>query len=304
MEMMHLETEKVSVIIPTLNAEKEIEVILTQLEKQTLPPMEILVIDSGSNDGTIQTAEKHRLVRTIQIPAASFNHGGTRDLAAKETRGDILLFLTQDAVPADENMISCLVKGLKEPGVAAAYARQIPKENVTPRERYVREFSYPAYGDIHDLDSVQRLGLCAFYLSNACAAYVKDIYISMGGFEKNVRSNEDMLFAARAIREGYKVIYVAEARILHSHNLSLREQYCRNRLQGYELARHRNLLISDSPASVGIAMMKHVTRRLWKEGRIGSWIHFLADCAVRWIGNRAGRGEYLKEQKNMREQNG
>lgn len=293
---IHQEAKRVSVIIPTLNAEKEIEELLFRLERQSVAPVEILIIDSGSTDGTIGIVEKHPFARMIVIPAGTFNHGRTRDLAAREASGDLFLFMTQDALPTDEYLIQRLAEKLAEPGVAAAYARQVPKGDATPREKCVRAFSYPAEEDVHDLDAVKRLGLRAFYLSNACAAYNKEIYFSLGGFEQDLRSNEDMLFAAKAIRRGYRIIYAAEAEVFHSHGLSLREQYERNKLQGYELARHRELLINDSPASAGGAMVKQVTRNLWKEGHIGSWVAFLMDCGARWFGNRAGRREYMRTQ--------
>lgn len=288
---------KVSVIIPTLNAEKWIAPLLERLRGQTLPPAEILVADSRSADRTREIAARAPGVRVLEV--TSFNHGGTRDMAMRESRGEVAVFMTQDAQPASGRLLEQLCAALEQaPRAAAAYARQLPREDALPRERLVRMFSYPAEGAVHDAASVASLGLRAFYLSNVCAAYRRDVYEELGGFEKDLRSNEDMLYAAKAIRAGYSVVYAAGAEVIHSHNLSLGEQYRRNRLQGYELARHRALLENDSPVSSGKEMFLRVAGGLLREGRIGSFCAFCADCGARYLGNRAGKREFEKNAKD------
>ena len=283
---------KVSVIIPTLNAERFIEPLLAALEAQTLPPEEIIVVDSSSTDRTVQMVGRHPKARAIVIPAASFDHGGTRDMAAREATGDALLFMTQDAMPADDRLIETLVGALVDPSVAAVYARQLPREDATPRERLVRRFSYPERSSVRD--GASRLGLRTYYLSNVCAAYKRGVYLELGGFETKLRSNEDMLFAAKAIGAGYRIGYCAEARVIHSHNMTLAGQYRRNKLQGYELARHRALLGDDSPVGSGRQMLRFVTAGLLRQGRVFSWMAFGLDCVARLAGNRAGKREYEK----------
>lgn len=285
---------RVSVIIPTLNAERHIEGLMAALERQTLLPEEIIVVDSSSTDRTAQLAKVHRLVRVVTIPRASFDHGGTRDLAARQAVGDVLVFMTQDALPDGDALLATLVDALEDATVAAAYARQLPRADAWPREKLVRGFSYPEQSSVRDRDSAP--GLRKYYLSNVCAAYRRETYLSLGGFEHGLRSNEDMLFAAKAIRAGYRIAYVAEARVIHSHNLGFAEQYRRNRLQGYELARHRELLGDDSPVGSGKQLLAHVSKGLLKEGRVISWIAFCLDCASRFAGNRAGKREYEKEK--------
>ena len=120
---------RISVVIPTLNAGGQIDRLLSLLEKQTVKPEEILVIDSASTDDTLEQAAKHFGVKTLTIPRASFNHGGTRDEGVKRTRGEIIIFLTQDAIPASEQMIEHLTAPLKKDAlIIAAYGRQLPRE--------------------------------------------------------------------------------------------------------------------------------------------------------------------------------
>ncbi len=281
----------ISVIIPTLNAEKELDQLLTSLENQTIPPKEILVIDSSSEDDTIQLAKQHPFVRTHIIPRTWFNHGGTRGTAFTMAMGDIVIFMTQDAVPRDNTLIEHLVAPLEEEKTIASYAKQLPKGDASPREKLIREFNYPKESERHTKADIKKKGIKTFFLSDVCAAYRRKEYEELGGFEQNLRSNEDMLYAAKAIQSGYTIAYAADAEIYHSHNLTLKEQYKRNKLQGYEIERYKDLLDNTSSSSEGVAMLRQVTKQLLKQGRILSVFTLFLDCAVRYFGNRAGRKE-------------
>lgn len=292
--------ERVSVIIPTLNAERELKGLLSALEKQTVSPAEILVVDSSSSDGTAALAAAYPRVRVFTIPRESFNHGGTRQMAAGEAEGDFLLFMTQDAVPASESLIQDLLASLREDEtVAAAYARQLPREDASARERLVRQFNYPDEREVRSAEDIPRLGIKAFFLSDVCAVYRRASFRDLGGFETEVLSNEDMLFAAKALRRGYRIAYAADARVIHSHNLSLREQYERNRIQGYEIARHRDLLGEASASREGIRMLKTVAGQLLRQGRVLSVFALGADCAARYLGSRAGERRFRKDRADQ-----
>ena len=287
---------KLSVIIPTLNAEKELPALLEALGRQTVQPAEILVIDSESADRTAEIARGFDKVRFMTVRRQDFDHGRTRDEGLRQSAGDVVVFLTQDAVPADEQCLERLIRPLGEDGVAVSAGRQLPRADATPMERLVRSFNYPDASHIRSEADVERMGIKAFFCSDVCAAYNRGIYEKLGGFDFPLKTNEDMFFAARAIRGGYRVAYAADARVIHSHNFSLREQSRRNRIQGYEIERHRDLLGSVSQESEGMKLVKYVGTELLKKGRIVSFIHFGLDCCARLLGSRAGKKEYLREQ--------
>ena len=286
----------ISVIIPTLNAEKELPALLEALGRQTAPVGEILVADSESADRTVKIAREFPAVRVIPVRRQNFDHGRTRDEALRQSTGDIVVFLTQDAVPADEHCLENLIRPLREDGVAVSAGRQLPRADAAPMERLVRSFNYPAESHIRSEADVARMGIKAFFCSDVCAAYNREIYEKLGGFDYPLKTNEDMFFAARAIRGGYRVAYAADARVIHSHNFSLREQYRRNRIQGYEIERHRGLLGDVSQESEGMKLVKYVGAGLLKKGRVLSFIHFGLDCCARLLGSRRGKKEYLREQ--------
>ena len=290
----------ISVVIPTLNACGELDELLTKLEQQTVAPTEILVIDSSSEDGTLQIAERHPGVRTYSVSGKEFNHGGTRDLAFSMTSGEIVVFMTQDAMPVSNMLIEKLVAPLREEATVAAYARQLPKPTATAREKLIRAFNYPEQSERHTLNDLSVKGIKTFFLSDVSAAYRRKEYEALGGFEKDVLSNEDMLYAARAIRAGYTIAYAADAEVLHSHNLSPGEQYRRNWVQGYEIERHRELLKQASSANEGMAMLRTVSGQLLRQGKILSAAGLLIDCAARYAGSKAGQRAYRKN--NRREQ--
>ena len=285
---------KISVVIPVLNAEKDLPGLLKALSEQTLQADEIIVTDSESSDRTRQIAEAEG-VRVIPVLRKEFDHGGTRDMALRASSGDIVVFLTQDAVPAESSFLEKLIRPLSEEGVAVVTGRQLPKKSATRVERLVRIFNYPAESHIRSEADVEKMGIKAFFCSDVCAAYNREIYLELGGFEHPLKTNEDMFFAAKTLRNGYKVAYAADAQVFHSHNLTLKEQYQRNRIQGYEIERHRDLLGNVSQVPEGWKLVRYMSAQLLKEGRLVSFAHFGLDCCARFMGSRIGRRKYLHE---------
>lgn len=191
--------------------------MLFQLSRQSHQISEIIVVDSQSTDNTLKIAEENK-VKIIHIQQKDFDHGGTRNLAAAFATGDILIFMTQDAYPENSQTIAALIKPLVNIDIIVSYARQIPKPGTKITDRFLRLYNYPDKSNIKTYESVKEMGIRAFQNSNACSAYRRKEFELLGGFPTPIVSNEDMLFAAKAIFSGYKVAYTAEARVLHSHN--------------------------------------------------------------------------------------
>lgn len=150
----------VSVIIPTLNAEHEIEDLLRILESQSLKPIEVLVVDSESEDHTVAVAQRHNGVRILQIERRDFNHGATRDMALKETTGDFVCFLTQDAIPASDDYLARLVAPMVEDSdIALVSGRQLPKADARRFEQLVRSFNYPDSPSVRSKNDLEKFGI-------------------------------------------------------------------------------------------------------------------------------------------------
>lgn len=284
-----------SVVIPTLNAEKEIDALLGLLESQTLKPREILVVDSSSDDGTPAKVVKHPKVELVMIERKDFNHGVTRDMALKRTAGDFVCFLTQDAVPASERYLERLVAPmLADESIALVSGRQLPKADARRFEQLVRGFNYPDAPSIRGKSDLQKYGIKTFFASDVCSCYRRSAYENCGGFDA-VNTNEDMLMAARFVSAGYKVAYEPEAAVYHSHNLTPKEQYARNRAVGRFLEEHANDLMFASEIGEGGKLVKNVSLQLLREGRLGEFFAFGVDCAARLSGNRKGRSDARRD---------
>ncbi len=279
----------VSIIIPTLNASVELGSLLEMLLKQTLCPDEILVLDSESNDDTVEIAKKYPLTRVIEIKRADFDHGGSRDLAFRAAHGDIVLFLTQDAMPSGDKYVEAIVKSVLQEGVASACGRQIARADAPLYEKFTREYNYPPQSNVRDASDIERLGIKAFFLSDACSAYRREAYLAVGGFDHPILTNEDMLIAAKFLTAGYKIAYCAEAAILHSHLYSLRQEYERNYKIGFVMEKYRDRFGAVRAESEGVRYVKYVLKRLLQQRAIGEGIRFCLLCAAKVIGNRKGR---------------
>ncbi|MCI1983281.1 MAG: glycosyltransferase [Bifidobacteriaceae bacterium] len=284
----------VSVVIPTLNAEKYIAQQLDDLKKQTVQPSEILVIDSSSSDNTVQLARKHG-AKVIVIKRSEFNHGGTRHQGFLNTSGEFTIFFTQDAVMNDPECIKNLIAPFSDSDIAMTTGRQIPKGDARPFEALVRKFNYPDESSIRSKADLPRLGIKTYFASDVCAAYRRSAYLEAGGFPRPCNTNEDMLMAAIFINRGFKVAYTANATVSHSHNLSLKEQYRRNKAIGYCLEKNQKILGNVQEIGEGGRLVKAVMKKLVAERHFIEAFAFAADCGARLLGNRSGRATAKKE---------
>ena len=292
-------SHKISVIIPTLNAEKYITPLIDSLKKQTIPPDEIIIIDSESDDRTAEIISGIEGVTLIQIKRKDFNHAITRDFAFRKSTGDYVIFITQDAMPANEYFVERIIKPFTlDDGIAISTGRQIPRPDAWPFEKLVRNFNYPSMSRIRSASDIPELGIKTFFTSDCCCAYRRDIYEKLGGFDFPVKTGEDLLFAAKTINAGYKIAYVPEAGVIHSHNLTLSQQYRRYFLAGYEIEKNKDIFCGVSHAKEGVKLVKYVSFELLKQGHIFSFVHFGFDCIARLLGNRMGRRAYRKESKS------
>lgn len=286
----------ISLVIPTLDAQAEIGELLNRILSQTCCPDEIIVVDSASSDSTVEIASSFDGVRVIEIDRSDFNHGLTRDMAFKESSGDIVCFMTQDAVPADNRYIENLVNPLlADNRVAISSGRQLPKKDARKFERLVREFNYGPTSNVRSKDDVSVMGIKAYFATDVCSAYRRSSYFELGGFGRTDMS-EDMLMAAKAVGAGYLVAYAADACVYHSHNLTPVEQFRRNYAIGHFLESNRELIACSSEIGEGGRLVKRVAKQLIEDRSFVELGAFGIDCVARFIGNRSGRRAARKER--------
>jgi rhamnosyltransferase len=279
---------RISVIIPTYNAEAYIDCLLSVLERQSAAIDEIIVIDSASSDNTVAIVREHGK-KIVEINRAEFNHGTTRDRAFLESTGDIVCFLTQDALPANEFYIENLTKPIREDSqIAMVGGRQIARNDAGRIEKYVRLFNYKETSRVWDRRDIDGLGIKAFFISDSCSAYSRSAYFSVGGFEKNILTNEDMEIAAKFLEAGYKLAYQADAEVYHSHSYTLFEQFRRNFDVGAFLSMHSKYFSGSRIESEGMKMLRDVFGRLVKEMHFAEAFYCIINFFARFLGNFTG----------------
>lgn len=252
---LHYETG-VSVIIPTLNAAKTIHALIDALNKQTCKPREIIIVDSASNDHTATIAENAG-ARVFSISRLDFNHGLTRNFGAQKATGQILVFMTQDAIPKNSKTLEMLIKPIVNGTSAAAYARQIPYSNANPIEQFWRNYNYPAISMLKDVAQKHR----KYFFSNVCSAFYKSIFDQLEGFD-SVEICEDVLMSYKLLNAGYRVAYQAEAVVYHSHNDSLRTKSRRYYLIGRFNRMHSCITCGSSNEKDGMVTVISLLRNL------------------------------------------
>ncbi len=183
---MKVATKRVALVIPVLNGGPLWHRSAQAIKESTLFVNRILVIDSGSTDGSDQIAVDAGF-GLLRIDKRDFDHGGTRQLAAQQL-GDheVIIFLTQDAVLSSHDALGRLVASFDDPKVGVAYGRQLPRDGASPIEAHARLFNYPAESSKRTLNDVPRLGIKTAFTSNSFAAYRTAALFAVGGFPERM----------------------------------------------------------------------------------------------------------------------
>jgi len=220
----------VSLIIPTWNGGQRLDELLTALARQTLLLDEILLVDSGSIDGSLTIIRQHQAanprIRLLEIPQQDFDHGGTRSLAATQTQGEIIIYMTQDAVPAADNALELLVRPFFQGNdkLAATYGRQLPIAEASLFSEHLRCFNYPEQPQYRRWNDRAKFGFKTIFISNSFAAWRRGPLAAQGYFPQRLLFGEDTLTLAKLLKNGYDVLYVSKALVWHSHNYSVLQE--------------------------------------------------------------------------------
>ena len=220
--------DRVALVIPTLNAAKHLDTLLPALQAQSFQPRTLLVIDSSSTDDTVDRFQAAG-AEVVVIPRSQFDHGGTRQRAVNHLppRIEVIVFLTQDAVPADGETIARIVGAFATPEVGVAYGRQLPHHGAGAIEAHARLFNYPPESVVLRPQDAVSAGIKATFCSNSFAAYRRRALEMVGGFPSGTIFGEDAAATGRMLLSGWAKAYVAEAQVHHSHSYSLGEEFRR-----------------------------------------------------------------------------
>ncbi len=294
---------KVDIIIPTYKPDDTFCLLLQKLQEQTFVVHRLIILNTEEclwEEAKAKYPIAKRLSglscehTVIHVKKEDFDHGGTRNLGAKHSDADVIIFMTQDAVPENEWLVEKLAAPLAaasdaEGAVAVAYARQLPAKDCGMIERYTRRFNYPKSSRRKSKADIGELGIKTFFCSDVCAAYRRDLFIKLGGFETPVIFNEDMFFAAHAIYAGYQVEYAADARVIHSHNYSAKQQFHRNFDLAVSQTAHPEIFEAVSSEAEGMKLVKNTMKYLCKIGKPYLIWNLFVQCVGKYAGYFLGK---------------
>ncbi len=285
---------KVDIIIPVYKPDQSFFELIRKLENQTFPVNKIIIMNTEEKYfeklfyGS-RLLEHYSNIKVYHLSKKEFDHGLTRHTGVTKSDADIFIMMTQDAIPADDKLVMQLVTALGQEGVASAYARQLAKEDCGVIENYMRQFNYPDGSMIKSKDDLEGLGIKTYFCSNVCCAYRREIYDKLGGFVRKAIFNEDMIYAAKVIQNGYKIAYAAEASVYHSHNYTSKQQFHRNFDNGVSQAEHPEVFAEVPAEGEGIRSVKATMAYLKanKQGRLIPKLIVQSGC--KYLGYRLGK---------------
>ena len=295
--------KKVDVIIPTYKPDQKFLELIDKLEHQTIPIQQIIIMNTEQKYfdrlfyGT-SFLEKYKNITIKHLSKREFDHGRTRNQGVKNSEAEIFVMMTDDAVPADEYMIEELLKGLQHNNVAVSYGRQLAYETSSETEKFTRNFNYPSQARIKTKKDIDSLGIKTFFCSNVCAAYKREVFDSLGGFIKHTIFNEDMIFAAGAVKAGYGIAYMPEAKVYHSHHYTNMEQLRRNFDLGVSQIDHPEVFADVPSESEGVKLVKATIAYLREKRKCSMIPGVIIQSGFKYIGYILGRN-YRKLPKKI-----
>lgn len=288
----------VTVIIPTYKPDGTFQKLIEKLKTQTYPIKKILILNTEAKYWKedwikgIPQAEVHHITKE------EFDHGKTRAMGAAMAETDLLVFFTQDAVPANNKVIEVLVNSFADDSIGAAYGRQLPAADCKFIEQYTRGFNYPENSRVKRKEDLPKLGIKTYFCSNVCAAYRRCVYGKLGGFVTKTIFNEDMILAAQMIQAGYGVAYAARAEVIHSHNYSYFQQFQRNFDLAVSQADHPEIFAKISSESEGMRLVKQTASYLLKQKKPWLIPDLVLTSGFKFLGYKAGQN-YQKLPKGL-----
>jgi rhamnosyltransferase len=212
----------VSVVIRTKNEAEFIEETLKRVEEQDFAGRyEIIIVDSGSTDSTLDIIRRHD-VRLIRIAQEEFTYGRSLNLGATEAKGAFIVNLSAHALPRDKKWLTNLIKGFEDHNVAGIYGRQLSVGRVNPFEALQSDHFFGQEEIKFNMSNKKRLKQLHF--SNSNSAIRKTVWQRFQ-FNEYVPYAEDILWQTEVMEAGFSIIYVPDAAVYHTHRISIRNAY-------------------------------------------------------------------------------
>jgi rhamnosyltransferase len=208
---------QISILIPAKDEALNIRTCLDAVfSQETSAEFEVILVDSGSTDGTPEIVSGYP-VRLYRIAPEAFHHAGTRNYLASLARGEHLVYLNADAFPASSNWLNALLSNFSDSSVGAVYGRHLPKSDCNLERQVVLATMYGDQKIVKESSRKQELGYRYYHLSTVNAAIRREVWESTG-FPEELKIYEDVGIAKRILDGGWKIVYEPAATVYHSDN--------------------------------------------------------------------------------------
>lgn len=283
---------KVEIICPLYNAEEYIEKLDKSLKTQKNVDIEsITYILTKSNDNSEQILKQISANYAV-VEKKDFSHSTVRENAAMKSKSDILVFITQDIDIRNDDWLCNLIAPIIAGEVDASFSRQLTKYNNI--EKYTRERNYPEESYVVSKEDVNKMGLRAFFFSDASSAIKTETFKKLNGYDgKELPTNEDQYIAYKLIMNGYKIQYCADSVVYHSHKFTLKQLYKRYYDTGL-FYKQENYLDKFGTTKTGGDLAKYIFKRAIQDRNWKVLVRFIPDMVVRYLGMKMGKmnGKY------------
>ena len=227
----------VSIVVPTRNGAATLPALLDAIAGQRVAwPFEVVAVDSGSTDGTAELL-RDRVDRVITIAPHEFDHGLTRNLGIEQARGELVVLMVQDAVPASDTWLAALAGPFAaDATLAGVYARQLPHPGASAIARHylaqwaassnvARTEEVASAGEFARLDPMAKLARCTF--DNVCSCIRRPVW-ARHPF-RSTPIAEELEWSREVLLAGYRLAFVPAAAVFHSHDRPARDELARTR---------------------------------------------------------------------------
>ncbi|MDD6796487.1 MAG: glycosyltransferase [Clostridiaceae bacterium] len=288
----------ISIICPLYKGKKYIEPLNKSLMAQKDVDIKeiVYILTETENDDSKEVLDRLNAKYKIISPK-EFSHSLTREKAAFDAEGDIIVFITQDVIIKSDEWLKNLTKDITEGNCEAAFSRQICDNKTI--ERYTRQKNYPSESRIVSKDDLKTLGIMTYFYSDAASAIRKDIFVKLKGYDgKILLTNEDMYISYKLINNGYRIKYCADSEVIHSHAYTYKALVKRYFDQGVFLKQH-DYIAASGAGEGAMNLLKFVVKNSIKEKNIKVMLDIIPNFAARFIGNKLGQRYEKLSIKNI-----
>lgn len=241
----------------------------------------------------IDFVTKNNIVHFV-VSKEEFSHSLTREKAIREfCMSGIVVMISQDIKLTNDLVFYNLVKDIYEGNSVYNYAKQICTNKSI--EKYIRKKNYPNESYYVSKDDIEKMQLMAFFSSDACSAYDRNIFLNVNGYNGyDVMMNEDQLYSKIILEAGYKKKYCADAVVEHSHKYTFKQLYKRYYDTGYFYSKVK-VFDKYKTTESGIKLGLYVLKQALKHFDIPVLFRWLPDMTSRYLGMKKGRKDGLKK---------